>query len=77
VGYADGSWANRLQQLWLPSSTTLNAGVTWDKGRIHLQGNVFNLTDQVQWRGSIGSGNRNWNTILDARKYEASAKIDF
>jgi len=77
VSYTDGTWANRLQSMWLPATITYNSGVTWDHNRIHLQGNVFNIFDQVQWRGSIGSGNRNWNSILDGRKYEASAKIDF
>lgn len=75
--YFDESWANRLQTVTIPSSTILNVGVTWDSARIHLKGNVYNVTDEITFRATNGSGNPNMASVLPDRRYEASLKIDF
>jgi iron complex outermembrane recepter protein len=76
VQYFSKSWVNRLQTEQLPSSTLLNAGVTWDYKRIHVKGNVYNLTDERQFRAAAG-GNPNMLSVLPDRRYEVSMKIDF
>lgn len=75
--YAGWSWGSRLQTLKIPAATTLNLGVTWDSARVHLKANVFNVTDDLQFRATNGTGNRNMASVLPDRRYEGSLKIDF
>jgi iron complex outermembrane recepter protein len=70
------SWANRLQTVELPATTLANIGVTWDYKRIHLKGNLYNVTDELQFRATSG-GNPNMLSVLPDRRYELSMKIDF
>jgi outer membrane receptor protein involved in Fe transport len=74
--YVSKSWANRLQTEVLPNSTILNAGLTWDKERLHLKVNVYNLTDELTFRAGNG-GNPNLLSVLPDRRYEFSLKLDF
>jgi outer membrane receptor for ferrienterochelin and colicin len=66
-----------LQTLKIPESTTINIGATWDSARIHLKGNIYNLMDDISYRATNGSGNRNMASVLPDRRYEASLKLDF
>ena len=75
--YVSETWANRLQTQRLPDSTILNAGLTWDKDRLHLKANVYNLTDELTFRSGIGGNNPNLISVLPDRRYEFSAKLDF
>lgn len=74
--YFSESWANRLQTESLPSTTLLNIGATWDYKRVHLKGNVYNVTDELQFRATSG-GNPNMLSVLPDRRYEFSMKLDF
>jgi iron complex outermembrane recepter protein len=74
--YFSESWANRLQTEQLPSTTLLNVGATWDSRRIHLKANIYNATDELQFRATNG-GNLNMLSVLPDRRYEVSMKIDF
>jgi iron complex outermembrane recepter protein len=74
--YFSESWANRLQTESLPSTTLLNVGATWDYKRVHLKGNLYNVTDELQFRATSG-GNPNMLSVLPDRRYELSMKIDF
>jgi outer membrane receptor protein involved in Fe transport len=74
--YFSKSWANRLQTEILPSTTLLNVGVTWDIKRIHLKANIYNLTDELQFRAGSG-GNPNMLSVLPDRRFEVSMKLDF
>jgi iron complex outermembrane recepter protein len=74
--YFSKSWANRLQTQQLPSTTLLNVGATWDYKRMHLKANIYNVTDELQFRATNG-GNPNMLSVLPDRRFEVSMKIDF
>lgn len=74
--YTGESWANRIQTVTIPASTTYNVGMTWDKGRIHLKGNIYNLTDELTFRAGNG-GVSSMVSVLPTRRYEAQLKLDF
>ena len=74
--YFSSSWADRLQTMTIPAATQLNAGVTFDSGRLHLKLNGFNLADKVVWKTSI-AGNINLLSVLPRQRFELSAKFDF
>jgi hypothetical protein len=75
--YTSWSWGSRLQTIKIPESTTINVGATWDGKRIHYKANVYNLMDDIAFRATNGSGNRNMASVLPDRRYEASMKVDF
>lgn len=56
--------ANLLNNLTIPSSTIVDAGLFWERGRVGLQLNVVNLLDQRRpMRGALGNtGIIPWDT---------------
>jgi outer membrane receptor for monomeric catechols len=75
--YTSWSWGSRLQTIKIPESTQINVGATWDGKRVHFKANVYNLMDDIAFRATNGSGNRNMASVLPDRRYEASMKVDF
>lgn len=74
--YFSKSYADRMRYMTIPAATVLNAGVTYDKGRMHLKLNGFNLANKNYWRGSI-AGNPNLLSSMPTQRFELSAKFDF
>jgi outer membrane receptor protein involved in Fe transport len=74
--YFSSSFADRLQYMTLPAATVLNAGVTYDTGRMHLKFNGFNLANKAYFKAGIG-GNVNLLTSSPRQRFELSAKFDF
>jgi iron complex outermembrane recepter protein len=76
VQFFSESWANRIQTVEIPAAGVLNLGVTWDSARVHLKGNVYNVTDELYFRSGNG-GNANLLSVMPDRRYEISLKVDF
>jgi iron complex outermembrane receptor protein len=70
------SWANRIRTVEIPEATVLNVGVTWDSARIHLKGNIYNVSEELYFRSGSG-GNANLLSVMPDRRYEISLKVDF
>jgi outer membrane receptor protein involved in Fe transport len=74
--YVSQVWADRLKTELLPDSIVWNAGATWDHKRVHLKVNVYNLTNELQFRSGI-FGAPNLASVLPLRRYEATLKMEF
>lgn len=75
VQYFGSSWANRIETVEIPSSKIINVGATWDGGKVHLKGNVYNVADELDFRAGNG-GNSSLMSVMPGRRYELSLKVD-
>jgi hypothetical protein len=74
--YFSKSFADRLQYMTLPAATVLNTGVTYDRGRLHVKLNGFNIANKIYWKSGIG-GNVNLLSAMPRLRFELSAKMEF
>lgn len=76
VQHVSETWTTRMQTGQIPASTLLNLGATWDRGRVHLKANVYNVTDEITFRATAG-GNPQMVSVMPDRRWELSMKIEF
>jgi iron complex outermembrane recepter protein len=77
ANYFDEVWANRHRTILLPEATTFNAGVTFDRGKVHVKLNGYNFTDERYFRPASGDTNGQLVSVMPGRRWEASLKVDF
>ncbi len=75
--YFSEVYANRQKTLLLPEALVYNAGVTWDKGKVHVKVNGYNFTDERYFRPASGDTNGQLISVMPGRRWEASLKVDF
>ncbi|HMN43706.1 MAG TPA: TonB-dependent receptor [Povalibacter sp.] len=75
--YFSEVYANRQKTILLPEALVYNAGVTWDKGKVHVKLNGYNFTDERYFRPASGDTNGQLVSVMPGRRWEASLKVDF
>lgn len=77
TNYFSEVYANRQKTLLLPDAIVFNAGVTYDRGKVHLKLNGYNFTDERYFRPASGDTNGQLVSVMPGRRWEASIKVDF
>ncbi|HKE95398.1 MAG TPA: TonB-dependent receptor plug domain-containing protein [Povalibacter sp.] len=75
--YFSEVWANRQKTILLPEATVYNAGLTYDRAKMHVKLNAFNFTDERYFRPAAGDTNGQLVSVMPGRRWEASVKVDF
>jgi iron complex outermembrane receptor protein len=75
--YFSEVYANRHKTLLLPEAIVLNAGVTYDRSRVHAKLNVYNFLDERYFRPASGDTNGQLLSVMPGRRWELSMKVDF
>ena len=70
-------YANRQKTISLPEAYTFNIGATYDRGKMHLKVNGYNITDEVYFRAASGDTSGQLVSIMPGARWEASIKVDF
>lgn len=75
--YFDSVWANRQKTIELPEAYVYNAGLTYDRGKMHWKLNGYNFTDERYFRPASGDTNGQLLSVMPGRRWEMSLKVDF
>jgi len=75
--YFDEVWANRQKTLLLPEATVFNAGLTYDRGKVHAKLNAYNFLDERYFRPASGDTNGQLISVMPGMRWELSMKVDF
>ncbi len=75
--YFSEVYANRQNTILLPKATVFNAGVTFDRAKMHFKLNGYNVTDEVYFRPASGDTNGQLVSVMPAKRWEASFRMDF
>lgn len=77
-----GTWfssvyADRLQRMKLPQSTTANAAMTYDWRKWQFKLNAYNLFDEIYFRARNSDTGTNLVSVMPGRRLEFTLKMDF
>jgi iron complex outermembrane receptor protein len=75
--YFEGAWADRLKTTRLPSAITVDFGVTYDVGKLHLKLTGYNVLDERYWQARSADTNPLIVTAKPGATWEAQMKYDF
>jgi len=75
--YFEGSWADRLKTTRLPSAITVDFGVTYDVGKLHLKLTGYNILDERYWQARSSDTNPIIVTAKPSATWEGQVKFDF
>lgn len=75
--YFSEVWANRQNTVKLPQATVFNAGITYDRAKMHFKLNGYNVTDKVYFRPASGDTNGQLISVMPGQRWEASMRMDF
>jgi outer membrane receptor protein involved in Fe transport len=75
--YFSKTYSDRLQQIELPEVVLLNAGVTWDRGRVHLKFDVFNINNEKYLQAPSGDNVGDRFIAQPDRQWQLTARLDF
>jgi outer membrane receptor protein involved in Fe transport len=75
--YFEAVWSDRLKTIRLPSTITVDAGVTWDKDKWHLRLSGYNMLDERYWQARSSDTNPLIVTAKPGRTWEFQIKHDF
>lgn len=71
------TYADRLEMLKVPATTTVNGAVTYDTGKWHLKVNGYNITDERIFRARNSDTGTNLISVMPRVRYEFTVKLDF